>query len=139
PGKVRRQSRHIRIPDCGTSGSDVSSPGYPRRRGVPGAAKRALRVVLRSIKDGNRLRPRKPFRSFVNSLTGSSEQNPKSGKKKFLVEYAADFRKPPEYFISRSVTALAGGSCQGLTRQLEFKEKSTKSIVTQVPPEGEGK
>lgn len=36
PGRVRRQSRHIRIPDCGTSGSYVCSPGYPRRGRVAG-------------------------------------------------------------------------------------------------------
>jgi hypothetical protein len=75
----------------------------------------------------------------VNSLTDASGRKPKSRKKNFLVAYAADFWKPPEYFNLRFVTALSGGSCQGFTRELEFKEKSTKSIVMQEPPEGEGK
>jgi hypothetical protein len=34
------------------------------------------------------------------------DASPKAGKMKFLVAYAADFRKPSEYFISGFVTAL---------------------------------
>lgn len=116
------------------TGADIGLPG------LPGAAELALRVVLRSIQSGQPRRLRKPFQSFcefVNRFFGTQAQKTSL---KIFSGICSRFLEGTGVFLFQGFLPLFHNNLhQGFTGELKFKEKSTKLIVMQEPPEGEGK